>query len=120
MGEQRPELPREEWRRFMDAMTRQYEGWEVTIEVLSDELGDLTQAERLPLAYLEYDDKDDIFSVAVGGRDGRYPVLLRHGIEHPRRILSDELSADVPRVFDVIDPESVQTIITLHRPADAE
>ena len=116
MGEQRPELPRGEWRQFMDVMTRQYEGWDVSIEVLSEELGDLTQAERLPLAYLEYDDKDDVFSVAVGGQDDGNPVLLRHGIEHPQRILSDKLSLDVPRVFDVIDAEGVQTIITLHRP----
>ncbi|MER7207203.1 DUF5335 family protein [Streptosporangium sp. NPDC000239] len=117
MAQERPEVPREEWRPFLDGLTRQYEGSDVTIEVLDASAGDLYQAEKLPLAYIEYDDKDDIFSVGVGGRDPRYPVVLRHGIEHPRRILADTVSPETPRVFDVVDGEGTQTIITIHRHA---
>ncbi|MGV9307223.1 MULTISPECIES: DUF5335 family protein [unclassified Nonomuraea] len=117
MTQQRPEVPRDEWHSFMDNLTRQYEGSDVTIEVLSESFGDLLQAERLPLAYLEYDDKDDIFSVGVGGRDGRNPVVLRHGIKRPRKILAATLGPDTPRAFDIVDAEGTQTIITLHRSA---
>ncbi|GAA3136978.1 DUF5335 family protein [Streptosporangium carneum] len=118
MAQERPEVPRERWRQFLDDVTRQYEGSDVTIEVLDSSFGDLTQTERLPLAYVEYDEKDDIFSVGVGGRDGRYPVVLRHGIERPQRILSDVVSPDTPRAFDVVDAEGTQTIITIHRSAE--
>lgn len=117
MNQQRLDLAREEWREFLDTMTRNYEGAEVTIEVMNREFGDLMGAERLPLAYLEYDPKDDQFSVGVGGRDGRYPVVLRHVIDHPQRILTDTLQQGTMRAFDIFDAEGEQTIVTLFYPA---
>lgn len=113
MNQQRLDVAREEWREFLDTMTRNYEGAEVTIEVMNREFGDLMGAERLPLAYLEYDPKDDQFSVGVGGRDGRYPVVLRHVIDHPQRILTDTLQQGTMRAFDIFDAEGEQTIVTL-------
>ncbi|RCG29459.1 hypothetical protein DQ384_20690 [Sphaerisporangium album] len=114
MNEQRPELPRDRWREFFDAMTRDYEGADVTIEELRKDFGDLYEAERLPLAYLEYDPKDDQFSVGVGGRDGRYPVVLRHAVDHPRTILADVVGQGEQRAFDVYDAEGDQTIVTVY------
>ncbi|WP_405146985.1 DUF5335 domain-containing protein [Sphaerisporangium sp. NBC_01403] len=114
MNQQRPELPRDEWREFFDAMTRDYEGAEAAIEVVSKDFGDLFEAERIPLAYLEYDPKDDQFSVGVGGRDGRYPVVLRHAIDHPQRILADTVAHGSIRAFDVSDAEGNETIVTLY------
>ncbi|MGJ6965786.1 DUF5335 family protein [Streptosporangium sp. G11] len=120
MTQERSELPRERWRPFLDDLTRQYEGSDVTIEVLSLSFGDLLPVERLPLSYIEYDDRDDIFSVGVGGRDGRYPVVLRHAVEHPQKIFSDIVSPATPRVFDVVDAEGTQTIVTIHRPIEPD
>ncbi|GAA0837075.1 DUF5335 family protein [Streptosporangium amethystogenes subsp. fukuiense] len=114
MNQQRLELVREEWREFFDTMTRDHEGAEVTIEVMNQNFGDLLEVEKLPLAYLEYDPKDDQFSVGAGGRDGRYPVVLRHAIDHPQRILADTLQQGTVRAFDVFDAEGGQTIVTLH------
>ncbi|MCW2879602.1 MAG: hypothetical protein JWQ95_3702 [Sphaerisporangium sp.] len=113
MDQERPELPREEWREFFDAMTRNYEGADATVELVTKEFGDLFEAERIPLAYLEYDPKDDQFSVGMGGRDGRYPVVLRHAIDRPQRILADTVNGTI-RAFDVFDAEGNQTIVTLH------
>jgi hypothetical protein len=114
MNQQQSELTREEWREFFDTMTRNYEGAEVTIEVLSKDFGDLVEAEKLPLAYLEYDPKDDQFSIGVGGRDGRYPVVLRHAIDRPQKILADTLQQGTVRAFDVFDAEGGQTIVALY------
>ncbi|WP_214412782.1 DUF5335 family protein [Sphaerisporangium fuscum] len=114
MNQQRPEVPREEWRAFFDAMTRDYEGAAVTIEELHRTFGDLVEAERLPLAYLEYDPKDDQFSVGVGGREGRYPVVLRHAIDRPRAILAGVVGPGIERRFEIVDDEGNRTIITLY------
>ncbi|MEV7013241.1 DUF5335 family protein [Streptosporangium sp. NPDC051022] len=114
MEQRQPELPRDQWREFFDTMTRDYEGADVTIEVVSESTGDTVAAERIPLAYVEYDPKDDQFSVGVGGRDGRYPVVLRHAVDHPRKILTDTLQQGTMRAFDVFDAEGGQTIVTLH------
>ncbi|MFF5208910.1 DUF5335 family protein [Streptosporangium sp. NPDC000396] len=114
MNQQRPELPRDEWREFFDEMTREYEGADVTIEMVNKEFGDLVQAEKIPLAYLEYDPRNDQFSVGVGGRDGRYPVVLRHAVDRPQRILADTMQHGAVRAFDIFDPEGGQTIVIVY------
>ncbi|MBV8951984.1 MAG: DUF5335 family protein [Actinobacteria bacterium] len=102
-----------EWREFLERLTADHQGDEVTIEVLSPEIGDQEEAERLAFSYLEYDNKDDVVVVAVGGRDGRYP-LLRHMIGRPRRILVDPPSPHEARAIDVEDRDGTHTIVTLH------
>ncbi len=112
MTQVRAERAPVEWRDFLEQLTREHEGDEVTIEVLSPEFGDQEEAERLAFSYLEYDNKDDVVIVAVGGRDARYP-LLRHMIYHPRKVLVDPPQPDAARAVDVEDGDGTHTIVTL-------
>jgi hypothetical protein len=109
------EVAPEELRELFDRLSQEHEGYNVTIEVVSRDLGDQYEAEKLPLAYLAYDEKDDTFIVAVGGRDGRYPVL-RHMIEHPKQVMASTLDEQTPWAIDVVAADGTQTIVTLHRP----
>ena len=68
----------------------------------------------MPFAYLEYDPKDDELNVGVGGRDGRYPVVLRHTVEHPRELRTDTVGPDVPLAVEVIGGDGSRTLVTLH------
>ncbi|MGI5487563.1 DUF5335 family protein [Microtetraspora malaysiensis] len=121
MTQQQGELPRAEWHNFFEKLTKDYEGAAVTVEVLDRTFGDQTEAAKLPLAYLEYDEKDDCFSVGLGGRDGRYPVVLRHAINHPRRIQTTSSIPGTPWAMDIEDGEGNQTLVTLHnRPSISE
>ena len=86
---QRHEIPRQEWSGLFDAVTKTRAPRDVIVEVLDREFGDGREAQGLPLAYIEYDDNDDEIAVAVGGRDARFPVMLRHAVPRPRRILAD-------------------------------
>jgi hypothetical protein len=115
MSEDRHELPREEWHQFFEVLTKEREGQLVTIEIVDKEFGDQFEAEKLPFAYIEYDHKDDVFIVGVGGRDSRYPVVLRHMIPRPQRILVDATLPGTVWAIDVFDPDNTQTIVTLHR-----
>jgi hypothetical protein len=65
---------RAQWVRTLDQLTRDHEGDPVVIEVLDQTYGDNEQAERVPFAYANYDPRDDVVVIAVGGRSGRYPV----------------------------------------------
>lgn len=112
MTQVRTERPSVEWRDFLEQLTREHEDDEVTIEVLSPDFGDQEEAERLAFSYLEYDNKDDVVIVAVGGRDGRYP-LLRHMIWHPRKILVDPPLPAAARAVEVEDGDGTHTIVTL-------
>ncbi|MCU1498344.1 MAG: hypothetical protein JWM47_2297 [Acidimicrobiales bacterium] len=114
----RTDLARSEWRTLMEAITQDFQGSDVTIEILTPDLGDQPEAEKLPLAYVEYDHNDDVFIVALGGLSPRFPVVLRHMINHPQQIFADRISPEVPWVIDVVGADDIQTIVTLHvRPA---
>ncbi|MFI5038263.1 MAG: DUF5335 family protein, partial [Solirubrobacterales bacterium] len=52
------ELAAERWAEYFDAFARRSDGLLVTIEVMSEELGDQTDVERLPLQAIGYDPRD--------------------------------------------------------------
>jgi Family of unknown function (DUF5335) len=106
MSEQGPDLPRSQWQARLAELTEQHQGHPVAIELLDREFGDEAEAEMLPLAFLEFDPKDDVAIVGVGGRDGRYPVVLRHIVEH--RV-----------ALDIIDGDGNHTIVTIQDPTPA-
>jgi Family of unknown function (DUF5335) len=109
------EPQRQAWREFFDLVTKDHEGDAVTVEIVDREYGDQLEAEQMPFSYLEYDDKDDAVNVGVGGTDGRYPVVLRHVIEHPKSILADPLDPRTARAFDIVGADDTSTIVTLYR-----
>jgi hypothetical protein len=111
----RTDVSRSEWRTMLETITKDFAGYDATIEILSPEDGDQTEAERLPLAFVEYDPKDDAFIVGVGGRGPRFPVVLRHIVEHPQRMVADAISPEVPWAIEVVDGDGTQTIVTVHR-----
>jgi hypothetical protein len=114
------ERPKEEWHNLLDELTRVRAGDDVTIELLSDDFGDEFEAERLPLAYIEYDEHSDQASVGVGGRDGRYPVVLRHSIEHPTSVLTDARPPRLPLVVQVVAADGSETLVTVFPRASEE
>jgi hypothetical protein len=107
------ERPKEEWHKLLDELTRVRTGDDITIELLDAEFGDEFQAERMPLAYIEYDEHDDEASVGVGGRDGRYQVVLRHSIEHPTSILTDSKPPVLPLVVQIVGADGSETLVTV-------
>src|ERR1700722_5069709 len=111
MAQDSEEIPRSSWHGSLESLTKQHEGDAVTIEVLDIDLGDEYEAEQVPFAYIEYDGHDDAVSVAVGGRDGRYPVVLRHSIEHPQRIVVSTPGTGEASTVDVTGNDAVQTLI---------
>jgi hypothetical protein len=122
----RTELPRDQWPDFFNDLSRDFAGWDVTLEVLGqDGSEDLhaVEAERLPLAYMEYDHKDDVVIIAVGGQDARFPVL-RHLIDKPQQVYADVLSPAMPWAVLVVAQDGGRTLATVHertalpRPSD--
>jgi hypothetical protein len=107
-------IERKEWAPVLDRFTREHAGDQVTIELLDPTYGDLDQAQRLPFAYANFDPRDDVVVVAVGGTSPRLPVVLRHMIWKPT-----EVSA-VDTALRVIDSEGTATLVNFFRePAHA-
>ena len=107
------ERPKEDWHKLLDELTKVRAGDDITIELLDPEFGDEFEAERMPLAYMEYDEHADEASVGVGGRDGRYPVVLRHSIEHPTSILTDSKPPLLPLAVQIVGADGSETLVTV-------
>jgi hypothetical protein len=114
MTQDSEDIPPSSWFESLESLTKQSEGYVVTIEVLAIDLGDEYEAEQVPFAYIEYDKHDDAVNVAVGGRDGRYPVVLRHTIAHPQRVAISTASPGEQATVAVTADDGVQTLITFH------
>ena len=112
-------LAREAWQAALDDVTKIHEGNGATVEVVDRDFGDQVEAtEILPLTYVEYDRKDDVVVIAVGGRTARFPVVLRHIIEHPQQIFIYPPRPAPTESIYVTDRDGTQTVVTLHpRPA---
>jgi hypothetical protein len=107
------ERAKADWHELLDELTLVRAGDDITIEVLDAEFGDEFEAEQMPLAYIEYDEHSDEASVGVGGRDGRYPAVLRHSIEHPTSILTDSEPPMLPLVVQIVGADGSEALVTI-------
>jgi hypothetical protein len=106
------------WTEYLAELSRHAEGYHTTIEVMSGELGDQTEARSVPLRELAFDPHEGI-SVSVGGLTIEEPELLRHVIAGPRRLeITDE--PGVPAALMIDAEDGVQTLIRLVPRADAK
>lgn len=112
--QQGEEIPRAAWQEALELLTKEHEGYEVTIELVGEEVGDQEEATGLPLNAIGYDRKDDVIVVAVGGHSARFPVVLRHIINHPRTIWVHPPGPAPTRAVWVVDADGVATLVRLH------
>jgi hypothetical protein len=106
---------RGKWEVLFDLLTKEHEGEFITIELLDPEFGAQHQVERLPFAYADYDPRDDVVIVAVGGR---YAVPLRHMIWHP-----SEVSVAPDGAVRVVEQDGTPTLVSFYptrRPTDGQ
>jgi len=82
------ELAADKWVQYFDALAPSVEGLLVTIEVMSEQLGDQLDVERLPLQAIGYDHNDNVLEVAVGGRGHATRSYCGTSSQDPRRSAS--------------------------------
>ncbi len=114
------ELAPETWVEYFDSINPNIDGQLVTIEVMSEELGDQVGVERLPLQEIDYDPKDNMVDISVGGRGLRYPVVLRHFISSPQTISVEESDTLVPTAILVTDASGDRTLIRVFEPTEID
>jgi hypothetical protein len=100
-------LDKNEWKPYLDALSKLLGAKQVEIEVLSLRLGEQIEAEWVPFIGIVYDPKDDIVEVALEGVD--------HLIPKPREIWVDDLGANLSSIA-VVDGDGNQHLIRLKEP----
>ena len=114
------ELGADRWVEYFDSIAPRIEGLLVTIEVMSEQLGDQVDVERLPLQTIGYDHNDNVLEVAVGGRGPQHPILLRRFISRPQTIAVEESGQSTPSAILVTDVSGDRTLIRLFKPPALE
>ena len=103
-------MERNEWPSFFDRLSEDMQGQHVVVEVLDEEVGDQVEAEKIPFAFSAYDQREDTVIISMGGTTERYPVVLRHMINHPTAVDVTSSGADtVVRVASQSDGTSLVT-----------
>ena len=100
------------WDEYLAELSRQAEGYDVTIEVLSPELGDQIEVRRARLSALAFDPREGI-AVAVSDPEG-HDELLRHVVAAERLEATDE--PGVPDTLLIEDAEGTKTLVRLSAP----
>lgn len=110
-------IDRDKWSGFFDTLSADFNGSSVAIELVGAEYGDQYETERLPFTYASYDYRDDVIVVGVGGNSARFPVLLRHIINHPVQVDSTALGPGESDIR-IVDRDGTVTMLRL-RPTPA-
>jgi hypothetical protein len=105
------ELPHEQWRKYFDDFSRDLDSLAATVEVAGRDVGAQTEADRLLLTGITYDDRDDIVVIGLDA-EGGLTEELEHIVYQPQKIYvaSDEAGSTT---FDIEDAERHQTLVRL-------
>jgi hypothetical protein len=98
-------LDRDEWRSYFDGVSKRLGATRVNLIVIGLELGAQTEAQRVPLEGLTYDDDDDALDILLEG--------FEHRIGAPRQIHVQEDASGRLVSFRVEDGEGHEQILQL-------
>lgn len=111
MATETRELSRDEWKGFFDDFSRNLADLTATVEVEGADVGAQTEAERLHLTGITYDDGDDIVVIGLDAPGGLKEEAERV-IYDPRTIyLATEDGGAA--TFDIEDAEGHKTLVRL-------
>jgi hypothetical protein len=109
------EIPRETWLPYFNELSRLYQGWAVTIEIIAGDLGEHPRADDLPLQGLSYDpagsQAGDIL-VEVGDAGMPYETHLIH---KPRTVRAAVTNPGAEADLDIESEEGTTTLLRIRR-----
>jgi hypothetical protein len=103
------EIHRDAWQQYFDTLAKVLPTAEATVEVVGRDIGDQFVGERVLLAGISYDHKDDVLVIGLD-TPGGLPEEVEHLVYHPQRVMVTGLD-DGSTAIDVEDAEQHQTII---------
>ena len=109
------QIPREEWTRFFNNLSRRQEGWEATLEVFGPDIGDQVEERRMYLTGLtaeastEGNDADKI-AIMFGGRPDRH---LTHTIVSPIEVDLQQTDFGIDSALQIKSADGTTSLLKL-------
>ncbi|AAC07206.1 DUF5335 family protein [Aquifex aeolicus] len=98
-------IPKEQWEKYFDNLSKNLPAVEVQLEVVDKEIGDQVEVEYSPLLGLSYDPKDDVFEI-------QFRETHDHLIYHPKEIYVEEEDGKITTI-EVVDKEGTRYILRI-------
>ena len=104
------EIPREDWVRQLNEFTNIHEGWLVSLDILSPELGAQPAIDNLPLLGVSADhiDHDGTIVVSVAGSASEH---FTHIIEDVARIYVEHTNDGADAALEIESTDGTKTIL---------
>ena len=106
------EITRELWPRELDAFGVRHAGWIVTLEVLSEQLGDQLETSGLPLAGIAVELECERIEIMVGGRLESH---ITHVVERPCRVWLRDPEIPGDEAIEVECDDGTRTLVHFYR-----
>jgi hypothetical protein len=105
-------IPRGEWPRFFDNLSRRQEGWEVTLEVFGPDIGDQVEERHMFLAGVtaEVAEKGDRIEIMMGGKPSCH---VTHMITAPTQVDLQKTDLGVDAALQIKSADGTTTLLHL-------
>ena len=106
------EIPRDEWTKFFDNLSRKQEGWQVTLEVRSPDIGNQIEERDMFLAGVtaELAAAGDRIQIMVGGKPTGH---VTHVITAPTRVELEQSDIGVDSALQIKSADGTIALLRL-------
>jgi hypothetical protein len=109
------EIPRNDWPRFFDNLSRRQEGWQVTLEVFGADIGDQIEERHLFLAGVTAEladnaEKGDKIEIMMGGKPSGH---LTHTITVPTQVDLQQTDFGVDSALQIKSADGTTSLLHL-------
>jgi 5,10-methylenetetrahydrofolate reductase len=106
------QIPRDEWTRFFDNLSRRQEGWEVTLEVFGPDIGDQVEERHMFLAGVtaEMADGTDKIAIMMGGRPSCH---VTHVIAAPTQVDLQQSDLGIDAALQIKSADGTTSLLHL-------
>ncbi len=103
-------IPRDEWTKFFDNLSRRQEGWEVTLEVFGPDIGDQVEGRHMFLAGVtaEVADEGDKIEIMMGGKPSGH---VTHMITAPTQVELQQTDLGVDSALQIKSADGTTTLL---------
>lgn len=109
------EIPKKEWKKFLDDLTMRRFDWETKVEIFNEEIGDQVLDQGLPLGGITLETKgDDTFvEIFIGNDDDHHQT---HTIKNPTKVAYLSEINEPSGIVEFEEQDGTKTLLFIIRP----